>query len=566
MARDPETSTAGARLSHTLAGGSFSDVQLQKLDEVVVALAPTSTTHTGGLSSLAICLRGLRDRESLSDRVPAGWAREILQSPADDEVAVLTQASALLSAFLAANEIDKASRKSSAVRAVHDRYSKEIVHVVYQLIILGYAPPTPRSIEALIMLGTLGGYGFDTIKPALDYALAQPLGFRIWRVITTLVMLNRRARNMQDLRLWVKQVLTDAEELRGKSLYPGRSLDLELAIRVPRDWSPPEDDWAGAVLLERANDARATIRERGTAAMGLWQRVVLDPNRDKGRAADSLQPLITEFENPTNRPDASSGMQWVAATLRHVIDQEQAVCNDWPQTNERWMQHVNAAISYLDRQVIPDDVRSGTRTLFRHALLQNAGIYRRQAIEALVAGGWTEPVARALERFLELESESWMRIRALFALGFLQHRDRGVEKTLAAACQYAYSNLSSNPTRAQITEMHSALFAIGDCYGASGLEESDVRRVRESIQEVLVGLILGQRTLQDTLFPVSRACAYLLTFMILPRNNQREDLAQELLKELIKHPDKTTRDLSAWTLTNRLDDKGAVKPLVHARV
>jgi hypothetical protein len=152
---------------------------LQKLDEVIVTLAPTSTTHTGGLSSLAICLRGLRDRESLSDRVPAGWAREILQSPADDEVGVLTQASALLSAFLAANEIDKASRKSRAVRAVHDRYSKEIVHVVYQLIILGYAPPTPRSIEALIMLGTLGGYGFDTIKRALDYALAQPLGFRI---------------------------------------------------------------------------------------------------------------------------------------------------------------------------------------------------------------------------------------------------------------------------------------------------------------------------------------------------------------------------------------------------
>jgi hypothetical protein len=566
MARDPETSTAGARLSHTLARGSFSDVQLQKLDEVIVTLAPASTTHTGGLSSLAICLRGLRDRESLSDRVPAGWAREILQSPADDEVAVLTQASALLSAFLAASEIDKASRKSRAVRAVHDRYSKEIIHVVYQLIILGYAPPTPRSIEALIMLGTLGGYGFDTIKRALDYALTQPLGFRIWRVITTLVMLSQRARNMQDLRLWVRHVLADAQELRGRSLYPGRSLDLELAIRVPLEWSPPEDDWAGAVLLRRANDTGATIRERGTAAMGLWQRAVADTHRNKSRAVASLQPLITEFETPASRPDASSGMLWVAATLRHVIDQGQAVCNDWPQVSEPWMRHINAAVSYLDRQVIPDNVRAGTKTLFRHALLQNAGIYRRQAIEALVAGGWTEPVARALERFLEIESESWIRIRALFALGFLQHRDRGVEKTLAAACQYAYSNLGGDPTRAQITEMHSALFAIGDCYGAAGLDESDVRRVRESIQDVLADLVLGQRTLQDTLFPVSRACAYLLTFMILPRNSQREDFAQELLKELSKHPDRTTRDLSVWTLTNRVDDKGAVKPLVHARV
>ncbi|HEV2373440.1 MAG TPA: hypothetical protein VGS19_14860 [Streptosporangiaceae bacterium] len=564
MARDHGTSTAGARLSHALADGSFSDGQLQKLDEVVVTLAPATTTHAGGLGSLAVCLRGLRDRESLSGRVPAGWAQEILQSPADDEVAVLTQASALLSAFLAADEIEKASRRSRAVRVVQDRYSKEVVHVVYQLITLGYAPPTPRSVEALIMLGTLGSYALDTIKRALDYALPQPLGFRIWRVITTLVMLGRRQQYAQDLRLWVKQVLTDAEELRGRSLYPGRSLDLELAIRVPRDWSPSENDWAGAVLLARANNPRATIRERGTAAMGLWQRAVAGAYTNQ--VAASLNPLIEEFENPGSRPDASPGMRWVATTLRYVIDQGSGVCNDWPQANEPWMQHVYAAVSYLDRQVIPDDVRSGTKALFQHSLLQNAGIYRRQAIEALVAGGWTGPVARALERFLELETESWIRIRALFALGFLQHRDRGVEKTLAAACHHAYSNFSNDPTPAQITEMHSALFAVGDCYGAAGLEESDVRRVRESIREVLAGLVLGERTLRDSLFPVSRACAYLLTFMILPRSDQHEDLAEGLLKELVRHPDRTTRELSSWALANRVDGEGAVKPLVRARV
>jgi hypothetical protein len=568
MARDLKTSTAAARMSHALAkGGSFTDRELQKLDEVIVTLAPTSTTHTGGLSSLAICLRGLRDRESLSDRVPAGWTQELLQSPAADEIGVLTQASALLSAFLAASELEKVSSRSKAIRAVHDRYAKEIVHVVYQLITLGYAPPTPRSVEALIMLGTLGGYSLDFIEPPLEYALEQPLGFRIWRVITTLVMLRQRALDMRDLRRWVKPVLRGAEELRAKSVYPGRSLDLELAIRVPADWSPPDNDWAGAVLLARANDSEATIRERGTAAMGLWQRAVEDEHRDENRAADDLQPLIREFEDPQRRPDASSGMLWVATTLKHVIDQRAAVCNDWPQTSEPWMKRVNAAVDYLKQQeVIPDDVRLGTTALFQHSLLQNAGIYRRQAIEALVAGGWTEPVARAFEKFLELEPEPWIRIRALFALGFLQHRDRGVEKTLADACQHAYSNLGNDPTRAQITEMHSALFAVGDCYGASGLEDSDVRRVRESIREVLVGLIAGHRTLHESHYPVSRACAYLLTFMILPRSNQREDLAEELLKELSKHPDKTTRELSNWALANRINEKGAVRPLVHARV
>jgi hypothetical protein len=200
-------------------------------------------------------------------------------------------------------------------------------------------------------------------------------------------------------------------------------------------------------------------------------------------------------------------------------------------------------------------------------LLQNAGVYRRQAIEALIAGGWTAPVARALERFLDLESaESWIRIRALFALGFLQHRDRGVERSLAVGCQHAYLNLNGTPTQAQITEMHSALFAIGDSYGATGVSEEDVRAMRESIREVLVQLIDGHRANQETLFPVSRAAAYLLTFMILPRTSGNgEDLAESLLGELRNHPDETTRELSRWALENRINENGTVRPLVKAR-
>jgi hypothetical protein len=568
MARDPKTSTAPANLAHALAGGTFADTKLQKLDEVIVALAPVSTTHAGSLSSFAICLRGLRDRESLSNRVPASWTQEILQKPADDEFGVLTQASALLSAFLAAEQIEKANPKSTAVRSLRDRCSKEISHVVEQLVMLAYAPPTPRSVEALIVLGALGGYAFDIVRRHLEYALMHPLGFRVWRVITTLVLLNKRASRTLGLRNWSQQLLAEAESLRGRSIYPARSLDLELAISVPSGWSLPEDDWAGKALIARAANPNATIRERGTAVTGLWQRTIADQHSERQNSAARLEALLSRFESAATNSNTHHGIRWTATTLRHVIKHNVGVCNEWPEVDESWMQHVNEAVGYLERQVIPQDVLPGTRTLFRHSLLQNAGVYRRQAIEALVAGGWTGPVARALERFLELETEeSWIRIRALFALGFLQHRDRSVEHYLSDSCHHAYSNLKDNPTGAQqIAEMHAALFAIGDCFGATEVHEEDVRRMREGIRGVLTKLISSGVTTQNDLYPVSRACAYLLTFMILPREGQAEDLAETLLKELSKHPDRTTRKLSRWALENRLNESGEVRQLVHARV
>lgn len=567
MARDLKTSTAGASLSRALATGNFSDAKLQKLDEVIVALAQARAMHTGGLSSLAIRVRGLRDRESLSDRVPASWAREILRKPADDEVGVLTQASALLSAFLAAEQVEKADHRSTAVRAVHERYSNEIVHVVDQLIMLGCSPPTARSIEALIILGTLGDYAFDIIKGALEYALTQPLGFRVWRVVSQLVVLSKRAGRAPDLKRWVRQLLGEAEELRDKSIYPGRSLDLELAIRVPSAWSPPSQDWVGEALRARAYNPGATVRERGTAAMGLWQRAVTDQDRDQDRVAADLLSLISEFEASAKRPDAYFGMQWAATTLKHVIAHRDPVCNEWPEVHEPWMRNVHDSVGYLGRLVIPEDVLPGTSTLFLHLLLQNAGIYNRQAIAALIAGGWTDPVARALERFLELEDqESWIRIRAVFALGFLQHRDRGVERALLAACQYAYANVRNRPTRAQVTEMHCALFAIADCFGASGVPEEDVRRIRENLRELLVELVDGELATEKDLFPVSRATAYLLTFMLLPRQDQREDLAERLLKKLREHPDEPTRRLSNWALKNHIDENGKLRRRMSARI
>ena len=83
---------------------------------------------------------------------------------------------------------------------------------------------------------------------------------------------------------------------------------------------------------------------------------------------------------------------------------------------------------------------------------------------------------------------------------------------------------------------------------------------------ILENLVNGPVTTSESMFPVSRATAYLLTFMILPGSNRGEDLAEVLLRELRKHPDGTTRELSRWALENRIDETGAVRPLVHAGI
>jgi hypothetical protein len=91
---------AGANLSAALRNG-LSVEHLQDLDEVIGALAP-DLEDTGGLSSLALRLSTERRDQitvrSLTAHVPPGWTGEILKDPAHDEIGVLIQASALLSA------------------------------------------------------------------------------------------------------------------------------------------------------------------------------------------------------------------------------------------------------------------------------------------------------------------------------------------------------------------------------------------------------------------------------------------------------------------------------------
>ena len=81
--------------------------------------------------------------------------------------------------------------------------------------------------------------------------------------------------------------------------------------------------------------------------------------------------------------------------------------------DEQWLRNVHEAARELDRSSLPTHLRPGAKNLFRHMILQNAGVHRRQAIETVVTSGWTEPIARALGSLLRSEqNEAWQIGRA----------------------------------------------------------------------------------------------------------------------------------------------------------
>jgi hypothetical protein len=555
---------AGSNLSALLRNTTPPTVEmLQRLDRAITASAPAEEL-TGGLASLAVRLSDRQqDPTSLIAVVPPSWGRQMLREHAETETAVLSHASALLSAFRTASKLGR-GRSVDDVRLQHRERLEELVQ---QLIRIAVGPPTPRNIDAQILLGSLASYAVDSTLRHLEHELRSgPMGFRVWRVITKLVKLSGdNGPYSRKLQVWVHRLLGEANTLRDDSLYAGRSLDLELAITVPPAWSPPGNDWVHDALLDRALNRRATIRERGTAAMGLWQRAVAGEGRDLGATEEELRRLIEGLRDAAARPDAATGIRWVAATLEHVIDNKVAVCNDWPQVDEPWIHHVREAANELDDSEIPPHLLTGTKRLFTHALLQNAGVLRRQAVETLVTGGWIEPVTRAMGRMLDLEeNEAWIRIRAEFALGFMQCRERHVEASLKKACEHAYEKLARTdhrPTRAQVTEMHATLFAIGDCFGAANAEDR-ARSARDGIRDVLRDLVLNGRTEPRDLHLVARATAYVLTVTAQPRHNGGPDLSEELLERLRTHPDPVTSNFSGRALESRFGELGAVRPLL----
>src|SRR5262249_35681229 len=196
--------------------------------------------------------------------------------------------------------------------------------VVKRLILVGVSPPTPHSVEALILLGSLASHAFDEARHSLDNALRnEPFGFRVWRGITSIVhtsMVGRPNHFPDRLSVWIQRQLKDAPKLRVDSLYPARSLDLELAITIPPEWTGKGPDWADEALRARVGLAGATGRERATAALGLWERAL---NRQSAASRITvkryLRELVSQFRgmggaSPTVDHPAAE-LQWVADTV-----------------------------------------------------------------------------------------------------------------------------------------------------------------------------------------------------------------------------------------------------------
>jgi hypothetical protein len=565
------TRSAGSAISRDLQnGGPPLAEHLPKLDEIIGALSSPELIDTGTLSSLALRLSrkpgAIAGSSPLGARIPPSWTSKILADQPRDEVEVLLQASALLSEFIPVGNMGTANTS-----IIQERYSKELNLLVNQLIVTSIAPPTSRNLDAQILLGMLGRYALEPMMKRLDSQVRySPMGFRVWRAITKLVMVAEGSEHADTLANWVRELIADSERLRHFSLYPGGGLDLELAIIVPAAWSPPGDDWVNDALLARARNWRATLRERGTAAMGVWQRAVGQGRAERNQAKENLRRLIPEFRDPVERPELRLGLGWLAATLEQVIDAEVAVCNEWPEVDEEWFRHVQAAADELGRLDIPEHLADGTKNLFRHMILQNAGVHRREAIETVVTSGWTKPVAMALSSLLRTErDEAWVRIRAEVALGSLQRHNQSVETDLANACEHAYRNLQRGESvpggvpRADLTEMHASLFAVGDCFGVTGAEEQAMK-AREKLRHILIDVATAQGERAKMLRRPARAVAYLLTATAQPTDPGSKDLSQDLLEKMSRYPDPSTARLSRWALSFRFAHEGKIRPFLAA--
>ncbi|MFJ5543794.1 hypothetical protein [Micromonospora chalcea] len=523
-----------------------SDELLQQLDDRIMTLVP-QLDRTGGLSALAVRLRRMGTRKAVTADFPAHRRRRMLQRPAIDELDVLSKASTLLvKLFLV----------PSFATQVCERNSRELDEVVQRLTLIGAAPPTPDNVDALILLGSIAGAApaaFNVVETHLENALAtHPFGFRMWRAVTTIVRLNEKNPDaVESIRPWVRAQLERAEELRERSLFPARSLDIELAIAVPISWSAPGPrDWVERFLRQRVENEHATVRERGAAAMGMWERATRYADKhDRKQTEDFLRKVVLDFRREAETGGVLLGLNWVAATLEHVLDTGAPVCNDWPRLDEPYLRVVDDAVESLESSTVPRIILEGTKSLVRHALLQNAGVYRRNAIDTLLAGGYTTPVVNALSRVLEAdESQEWLRCRALFAISFLQDRDRAAEVTLQYACRAAknrldaYLDRSEQAPRAVASEMHAALFAIGDCFGADGADVQ-AARVRAALDRDLADLFQKSRR-DPSLYRVGRAAAYLIAVT----TRRSDDSSRSMLEGMVDHPDPVTGQLASWAL------------------
>ncbi|GAB3275629.1 hypothetical protein GCM10027589_00930 [Actinocorallia lasiicapitis] len=561
-------------LSKVLAGDTLTDNMLEKLDFAIGAHAIRRLERIGGLGKLNARMQGLRNRTRLSTKISIDNLLTELERDPRDDPEVLRQASAMVDLFLARES--GAPPNTDPVHTHSDlraNFQEKIKLLVDHLILIGMAPPTPDNVEALILLGSLLKFSLGLTRPDIDRALRNdPLGFRIWRAVTKAVLLSTDAAvisetRQQALRVWVRELLKRAPQMREASIYPGRSLDLELALAIPHEWSRGNDgDLVMNMLYNRAIRPNATLRERGTASHGMWQRAITDPSitpAELSAVEGKLRELIVTLQDETTRPDAAAGTRWIATTLQYLLDTKTEICNDFPDPGEPWFDAVQQAADSLDDRDVPAHILPGMKTLFRHMLLQNAGILRRRSIDTLRAAGMTEPVVGAIEQFLDAEKhQSWLRVRALFALGFLQQRDSTVGTIFATAFEHAITIIKDdNAGTAQFNELHAVLFAIGDCFGAQR-ESAETQRLRLTLEPHLRVLALEPSD-NPRQYLYTRALAYLLAVTAQDRQKPGvPDLSQELLEHLRGHQDPITRNLSAWILGFRFHPAtGAVQPL-----
>jgi hypothetical protein len=554
-------------LNHGLSGRiNFTSTVLKELDEAIDT-ATTDHDHAVGLAQFAVRMRGLQNRESLNASIPPAWTageRGEDGEFATDELHILADASTQLRHFLTAQKLGIGSER------VRSDARKKITGLVDRLILIAGAPPTPRNVEAQILLGSLARFAFEITLERLEASLrGSPLGFRTWRSLTKLMLLSRNERDAfidGGLRARLSALMSEANRMRAKSIYPGRSLDLELAISVPPGWLGA--NFVTKMLMARAQDPGVTLRERATAAHGLWERAVEHHQQNEPHFQEQMGALLRSFkESEADRPDIVNGLRWAVTTIEHVMHRNIPVCNDWPKVDEPWIEPITEAADLLEQDNLPDRIRVGTRQLFLHILLQNAGVQRRKAIDTLTAGGWVEPVVRALASVLRDErTEGWIRVRGVFALGFMQHRSATSTQALITACQEAYQRViqAPEPSKSDINELHAAIFAIGDAFGALG-GEKQARAVRDELEPVLTSLVEDGRLHQPGMHQVARAIVYTLTFTAQHRTGaEQEDLAQRLLKLLATHPDDVTARFSAWALRFRFGPEGEIRPILFA--
>ena len=542
---------------------------LHRLDTALKVLVPDTPA---GLVTFAARLRKLRDRDSVGARVPISLVPRLLKKHFTDPEMVIIQASALLSMFHGAFNHE---------HEVADRYQTEIAEIADRLILIGITPPTPDSVKALLLLGNIGSFAFPYVQPCLERELhTNPLGFRVWRAATAVVWgtdarasalaappendgsttrpakgseksairaahrqagLEELTRQVQE---WMSVQLGQAAELRKRSIYPARSLDLETAKAIPVRWTPPGDDWAARMLLERARMSEASIRERGSAALGYWARALQhhDLRNDRAaldRARAELTEVATQLENASETEDL--GHRWVAATLRDNMKNDRKVSNTWPTSGSQPAEFravVDRAMNELN--VLPRRIQTATKFMFQHSLLQNAGVYRRRAVDTLRVTGWSSSLIRAYGQVLERSDDDWLKCRALFAIGFLQARHSRVATTLEAAAAKAEGRLDGS--RGRVGVMHDALFAAGDSFGAADATPAQVSEIRARLDPIVARLLANDVGRAQP--ALSRAIAY-LTWVTARADPPR---SQEILEELSGFGDDVTASTAKWAL------------------